>query len=62
MSNVTNLKHKDGDDNDGTEFAESVVVRPVENGYLVTLTFNGEDFEYVFLDKNEMMLDIAKYL
>lgn len=62
MGSVRKLEFKDGDDGNGTDFAESVVIKPVENGYLVTLTFDGEDCEYVYLDKKEMMLDISKHL
>lgn len=62
MSAVTKLQFKDGDDNNGNFDIEAVRIRPVSNGYVVTIIDEEEENEYVYTDKQEMMLDVAKYL
>jgi hypothetical protein len=55
MNNVTNLKHKDGDDfTTETEFA---TIEIADNGYVIHLTTDESEYKYVFSydNRKEMM-------
>lgn len=53
MGAVKELQFGDGDDS--SVETESVNIKPVANGYVVTLCDDNGDAEYVFTDKKEMM-------
>jgi len=62
MSAVTRLEFKDGDDGGEFESAEQIVIRTVENGYVVIVDFYDSTVEYVFSDSIELLTQIKRLL
>ena len=62
MSSVTKLEFKDGDGGGEFEPAEHIGISIVENGYLVTVQFIDEVFQYVYDDADKMLKEMRKFL
>lgn len=62
MSAVTKLEFKDGDDGGEFEPAEQIVIRTVENGYIVMVDFYDSRIEYVFSDSSELLAQVKRLL
>ena len=65
MSKVTNLQFKDGDDDDGDFSLENVSIDMVDNGYVVTFSYDdGDEVKevYGYKDRKDMMKSIEHKL
>lgn len=55
MSAVLKIKYKDGDD-DGIGMLESVLIKAVNNGYIVVWEHDDGVVEEVYIDKESLLL------
>ena len=62
MSAVTKLEFKDGDNGDEFEPSEQIVIRTVENGYVVMVDFYDTRIEYVFEDSGKLLEQVKRLL
>ena len=54
MSNITNLKFKDGDDDYDTSI-NRISVCPVDNGFIITIDDDDHEWQEVYTSKSELL-------